>query len=487
MPHAAFVTFLAFETSELRREHSCLLEVISSRGIQVISKWFLRAPALPMHFILLSAMSSQPSCTDIVRYLISYSQPNLTLHISATALSLRPAIISSFRESGIHHVQNMSTEYPASGGLRNGFGRYRMANHDQSFHIDVDRFLGYPNAFLDNNGHWTPTPMSYTPIMPQGSAPIQNAIFNTPMANGDRRRRSSAISPRTIRAPTNRMSYSNSFPPSGPQTLTSLSSNNFPNNNPQAQAEVEPRAQAFNRPSLSTISSTVRASTASAYTGTPTTQHGHNQRAVFALLSEICTEALRRKWHDETQQQLIRSLYSRSPRPSRHRRHSCDRFSPYATQSAIPRPRSRGSQRMQRRGTIVPERPLLFMELMQRIATAMWEDVTQRQRMQGNDADIPNSASVPASAMAITGDAETAAIDSMRTLYSLGNSILAATEAASYGENFNFDEVRDIAGVAAGFCRVLGYGEGAERCEEVVRRPFGAEPEHGDYWERGVL
>jgi hypothetical protein len=135
----------------------------------------------------------------------------------------------------------------------------------------------------------------------------------------------------------------------------------------------------------------------------------------------------------------------------------------------------------------VPEQPLRFMELMQRIATAMWEDVTQGQRMQGNDADIPNPASVPASAIAITGDAETAAIDSMRTLYSLGNSILAATEAASRGENFNFDEVRDIVGVAAGFCRVLGYGEGAERCEEVVRRPFGAEPEHGDHWEGGVL
>jgi hypothetical protein len=440
-----------------------------------------------MHFIPLPTMPSQPLCIDIARYLISYTQPNSTLRISAAALSSRPAIISSFQESGIHHIQNMLTEYPAGGNLRNGFGRYRMANHDQPFHIGVDRSLGYPNALLNNDGHQTLTPMSYTPAMPQGSSPTQNAIFNIPMANGDRRRRSSAISPRTIRATTNRTPYSNSFPPSGPQTLTPLSSNNFANHTPQAQAEVEPRAQAFNHPSLSTISFATRTSTASVFTETPTTQHGHNQRAVFALLSEICTEALRRKWHDETQRQLIRSLSSRSPRSSRHRRHSRSRFSPYSTQSAIPHPSSLGRQRAQRRGTAVPEQPLRFMELMQRIATAMWEDVTQGQRMQGNDADIPNPASVPASAIAITGDAETAAIDSMRTLYSLGNSILAATEAASRGENFNFDEVRDIVGVAAGFCRVLGYGEGAERCEEVVRRPFGAEPEHGDHWEGGVL
>jgi hypothetical protein len=126
------------------------------------------------------------------------------------------------------------------------------------------------------------------------------------------------------------------------------------------------------------------------------------------------------------------------------------------------------------------------MELMQRIATAMWEDATQRQRLQGIDASVPNPAFVPASAMATTGEAETAAINSMRTLYSLGNSITVATEAASRGENFNFDEVRDIVGVAAGFCRVLGYGEGAERCEEVIRCPFGVDPERGSH-RGGVL
>lgn len=141
---------------------------------------------------------------------------------------------------------------------------------------------------------------------------------------------------------------------------------------------------------------------------------------------------------------------------------------------------------MQRRGATVPEQPLPFMELMQRIATAMWEDAIQGQREQGNVADIQASASVSIPPTT-TGEAEIAAIDSMRRLYSLGNSIMAATDAASRGENFNFDEVRDIVGVAAGFCRVLGYGEGAGRCEEVVRRLFGVEPEHGSDWEGGVL
>jgi hypothetical protein len=125
------------------------------------------------------------------------------------------------------------------------------------------------------------------------------------------------------------------------------------------------------------------------------------------------------------------------------------------------------------------------MELMQRVATAMWENATQGQREQVNDADIPASAPTPAPPT--TGEAETTAVDSMRTLYSLGNSITAATEAATRGENFNLDEVRDIVGVAAGFCRVLGYREGAERCEEVGRRPFGAGLEHGSHWEGGVL
>jgi hypothetical protein len=102
------------------------------------------------------------------------------------------------------------------------------------------------------------------------------------------------------------------------------------------------------------------------------------------------------------------------------------------------------------------------MDLMQRIATVMWENATQPQPAQ----DMPNGAA-PAS-----GEPETAAIESMRTLYSLGNSIVAATSAATRGDNFNLDEIRDIVGVAAGLCRVLGYGEGAERCEEVGRRPL---------------
>jgi hypothetical protein len=430
-------------------------------------------------------MPSQPCCFDIARYLISYTQPNSTLRVSATALSSRQAIISSFQESGIHHIQNISTEHPANGGLRNGFGRYGMANHDQPFYIDVDRSLGYPNALLNNYGNRTPTPMSYTPIMPQGSPPTQNAVFNTPMANDDRRRRSSTMSPRTIRAPTYQTAYFNSLPPSGPQTLTPLSVNNFANHTPQVQAETEPHAQAFNHPSLSTISSTTRTSTTSAYTETPTIQHGHHQRAIFALLSEICTEALRRKWHDETQRQLIRSLASRRPGPTQHRRHSRARYSPYAAMSAVLQPHSQGSHRMQRRGAVVAEQPLHFMELMRRIATAMWEDATQGQREQGNDAGISASASAPIPS--ITGEAETAAIDMMRTLYSLGNGIIAATEAAARGENFNLDEVRDIVGVAGGFCRVLGYVEGAERCEEVGRRPFGAGPEGGAHWEGWVL
>src|ERR1700728_3633039 len=100
--------------------------------------------------------------------------------------------------------------------------------------------------------------------MPQGSPPTQNAVFNTPMANDDRRRRSSTMSPRTIRAPTYQTAYFNSLPPSGPQTLTPLSVNNFANHTPQVQAETEPHAQAFNHPSLSTTSSTTRTSTTSA-------------------------------------------------------------------------------------------------------------------------------------------------------------------------------------------------------------------------------
>lgn len=119
----------------------------------------------------------------------------------------------------------------------------------------------------------------------------------------------------------------------------------------------------------------------------------------------------------------------------------------------------------------MPEQPPRFMELMQRIATAMWEDATQDQHQQ--DQNLDANAPDPASAAGTTGEAETAAIDSMRTLYSFGNSVMAATEAATRGENFNLDEVRDIIGVAGGFCRVLGYGDGVERCEEVGRRSFG--------------
>jgi hypothetical protein len=430
-------------------------------------------------------MTSQPSCFAIARYLISYSQPSSTLCISATALSSRSATISSFQDSEILPIQNMSTENPAGGGHRNGFGRYRMANHDQPFHIDVERSLGYPHALLNNDGHRTPVPMSYMPIMPQGSPPTQNAIFRNPMANDDRCRRSSTMSPRTIRAPAYRTPYYNSAPPSGPQTLTLPSSYNFANHTAPAKEEVEPYPQAFNQPSLSTISSTTRTSTTSAYTETTTTQHSHNQRTIFALLSEICTEALRRKWHDETQRQLIRSLAVHCPRPSRHRRRSHGRQSPYAAQSAVPNRHARAGPRTQRRGATVPEQPLCFMELMQRIATATWEDAIQGQREQGHNATSPASAT--ASATVTTGEAETAAIDSMHALYSLGNSIMAANSAARHGEDFNLDEVRDIVGVAASFCRVLAYGEGAERCEEVLRHPYGAEPEHWSGWEGGVL
>jgi hypothetical protein len=123
------------------------------------------------------------------------------------------------------------------------------------------------------------------------------------------------------------------------------------------------------------------------------------------------------------------------------------------------------------------------MALMQRIATATWENARRQQQEQHHGADAGASVSTPAT----IGEAETAAIDSMRTLYSLGNSIVAATEAAARGENFNLDEMRDVVGVAGGFCRFLGYAEGAERCEEVGRGPFGAGAGDGGRWEGGVF
>ncbi len=370
--------------------------------------------------------------------------------------------------------------YPVTGvvgGLRNGFNRYRMANHEQPFHIDEDGYLGYPNVVL-NNGHRTPTPMSCMPGIAQGAlASAQDAIFDNPIANNDRRRRSSTMSPRTIREPAYRTPYSNSFPGFDRQNVTPPNSNNFTGHATQEQVVAEPNSEAFNRPSISTISTTIRTSTASAYTETPGATHSDNQRVLFALLSDICTEALRRKWHDQTQRQSIRTMASRRSRPSRQRRGSRGGYSPYAPLSAVPNPHSHNSQRTRRAGAAaaMAERPLGFMELMQRIATAMWEEAIQAQQEQS-----------VASRRATSGSLETAAIDSMRTLYSLGSSIMAASLAAR-GESFNLDEIRDIVGLAAGFCRVLGYAEGAERCEEVGRYPFNVGPEQEGLWEGVVL
>jgi hypothetical protein len=423
-------------------------------------------------------MPSQPPYFDITRYLISYSHPNFTLRISATSMSSRRPRIFSYQDSGIHRTRDMSSGYPAVRSLRNGFGWSRMANNAQPFHADEDRFLGYPNALLNIDGPPTPTPMSYTSGIPVGTAVPLHELFNTPMANNDRRRRSSFISPRTIQTSNYRTPYSNSFPPSGPQNPTPPSSNIFTSHTTQTQAAAESNFQAFNRASLSTITATSRRSTTSTYTEAPTATLDHNQRAIFALVSEICTEALRRKWHDETQRQSIRSLASRRPRSSRHRRRSHGRYSPYAPLSAPQNPHSHTAQRPQRTGatTTPADPPLRFMDLMQRIATVTWENAIQPQPAQ----DMPNGAA-PTS-----GEPETAAIESMRTLYSLGNSIVAATSAATRGDNFNLDEIKDIVGVAARFCRVLGYGEGAERCEEVGRRPL-EERRQGAGWEGGVL
>jgi hypothetical protein len=365
-----------------------------------------------------------------------------------------------------------------------------MASNEQLSSTNEDRVWGYPDGLLNNDGQRTPTLMPFTPGILVGAPVPVHRLFDTPMANDDRRRRSSSMSPRTIRASTYRTPYTPFFPPSNPQTLTPRGSINFTNHITQAQVVAEPNAQTLNRSSLSTITATTGTSTTSTYTETPMRSHGHDQRAIFALLSEICNEALRRKWHDEAQRQSIRSLASRRPHLLPHHPRCRGRYSPYDPLPAVPSHHSHISQMARSTGAISlsTEQPPRFTELMQRIATTMWESATHPQHQPQATQNLSNGPAPEPTPMPTSGESETAAIDSMRTLYSLGNSIMAATSAATIrAEYFNLDEVRDIIGIAAGFCRFLGYREGAERCEEMGRRPLGEEERQERGWESGVL
>jgi hypothetical protein len=427
-----------------------------------------------IYLFLSSIMPSQASAFDIVRYLISYSQPESTLCISATAMSSRQSRRSSIQQCGDHHIGNMASRLPAMQGLRNGFGRTRM-NYDEQYEYEPYRredqsLAGYPDILVCSDGIPTLTPMSYVDDTPLGSASFQHGIFEIPTFSDERRRRSSAISPRTIPATTHETPCMSHFQPGDVKPLTPHDEtlNTFHNRMPREQ--LQSQAQPLPYPSLSAGSSATWTSTAPTYTESPTAKHQKNQQAILALLSRICTEALRRKWHEETERQLINSLTSRHP----HRRQrSRGRYSPYANPSSI-----RGSHATQTLATTASAtvgQALGFMDLMRRVASAMWKNVTQQQQQrdpQANNASFLNQAPAfpPSTA---TGEVERAAIDSMRTLYSLGNNISAVSLAVQRGQDFNLNEMGDIVGDAGEFCRFLGYGEGAGRCEEVGRGLFG--------------
>jgi hypothetical protein len=267
---------------------------------------------------------------------------------------------------------------------------------------------------LTPNGNGGPT------LPPQPfSWQIPDALHDTLMVNANQRRRSSAVSPRTIQPLPNTQNYNSATSQAILPPVTPIGSS-------------QNQANQLRNPSISSMSSSTTTTTATDYTEVPP------QHPFFSLLSEICTEALRRRWHSEMQRQQMNSFSFRYPAHHRSQDWRNSRYEPYELPPSL-------------RPSAFAQPPDL-MSYIHLIADALWSNARTGPRL-GPE-----------------GRPEMIALEEMRTLYSLGTSVARAHDAAERGETFNLEEMMDVVGGASALCRVLGYEEGRGRCEELGRQ-----------------
>lgn len=374
----------------------------------------------------------------------------------------------------------------------------RPNNPGQTINDGAGRFWGYS---MDQDGYFDPIHMTTGQWTPMNPWPALDGAFDVPMTDCSQRRRSSAISPKTIGTLPYAQSHLSAVPHAG--TLRQLIPQFFvpspeatafrPNDDSNAPQQPFRRTSNVSTSSSTTLVSISISTNTDTDTDTDSTLGPTSQLPFFSLLLEVCTEGLRRKWQEQIQRQQMQNLTARRQAHGRSRGHH--RHEPYRHRRrsvSLHRRAGRGPSMGVGRAIggagirVSPATEMHMMEYIRLIADTVWGNaisttmdptatvsstlhaaVTTQAATRIPADGIEHSPQPPVLAQA---RAERAALEKMQSLYSLSSSVARAVENAARGEVvYNVEEVKDLVGYAARLCGVLGYWEGEAMVEKFAR------------------